>query len=266
MASVHNLADIQAGKTGSGTGSDVVIRVQELHKYYELGESRVHALRGVSLDIRRGEFVAIMGASGSGKSTFMNVLGCLDKPSSGQYLLEGVDVAGFDKRALAGIRNQRIGFVFQGFNLLSRTTALENTELPTLYAHLAKNEREGRAKAALEMVGLGARLDHYPSQLSGGQQQRVAIARALVNKPSILLADEPTGNLDSRTSVEVMEIFQKLNDEQGLTVILVTHEHDIAQFAKREIVFRDGKVRKDELIRDRVRATEALKTMPTLED
>jgi putative ABC transport system ATP-binding protein len=268
MASVGNLNDTQTsvGRTGSSTASDAVIRVEELHKFYELGETRVHALRGVSLDIKRGEFVAIMGASGSGKSTFMNVLGCLDKPTSGRYLLEGVDVAAFDKRALAGIRNQRIGFVFQGFNLLSRTTALENTELPTLYAHLPKSEREGRAKAALEMVGLGARLDHYPSQLSGGQQQRVAIARALVNKPSILLADEPTGNLDSRTSVEVMEIFQKLNDEQGLTVILVTHEHDIAQFAKREIVFRDGKIRRDETVSNRVRASETLKTMPTLED
>jgi putative ABC transport system ATP-binding protein len=264
MATITNISDRLSDSIGSA--SDAVIRVEELHKFYELGETRVHALRGVSLDIRRGEFVAIMGASGSGKSTFMNILGCLDKPSTGRYLLEGTDVAGFDKRALAGIRNQRIGFVFQGFNLLSRTTALENTELPTLYAHLGKEEREKRAKEALEMVGLGARLDHYPSQLSGGQQQRVAIARALVNKPSILLADEPTGNLDSRTSVEVMEIFQKLNDEQGLTVILVTHEHDISQFAKREIVFRDGKIKKDEYIRNRVQASEALKTLPTLDD
>src|SRR5437899_10007348 len=202
----------EVNKAGELAGN-AVIRVEDVHKYYELGETRVHALRGVSLEIRRVECVAIMGASGSGKSTFMNMLGCLDRPSSGRYLLGGIDVSKHDKRALAQIRNQRIGFVFQGFNLLSRTTALENTELPTLYAHLAKAEREGRAKAALEMVGLGARMDHYPSQLSGGQQQRVAIARALVNKPSILLADEPTGNLDSRTSVEVMEIFQKLNDE-----------------------------------------------------
>lgn len=264
MATITNISNRLSDSIGSA--SDAVIRVEELHKFYELGETRVHALRGVSLNIRRGEFVAIMGASGSGKSTFMNILGCLDKPSTGRYLLEGTDVAGLDKRALAGIRNQRIGFVFQGFNLLSRTTALENTELPTLYAHLGKEEREKRAKEALEMVGLGARLDHYPSQLSGGQQQRVAIARALVNKPSILLADEPTGNLDSRTSVEVMEIFQKLNDEQGLTVILVTHEHDISQFAKREIVFRDGKIKKDEYIRNRVQASEALKTLPTLDD
>jgi putative ABC transport system ATP-binding protein len=219
----------------------------------------------VSVEIRSGEFVAIMGTSGSGKSTFMNILGCLDKPSSGRYLLDGVDVAGLDKRALAGIRNRKIGFVFQGFNLLSRTTALENTELPTLYAKLDKKERHRRALEALQMVGLGERTDHYPSQLSGGQQQRVAIARALVNRPALLLADEPTGNLDSRTSVEVMEIFQRLNDG-GLTIVLVTHETDIAEFAKRSILFRDGKIRRDEAIPNRAVATEVLKTMPTLED
>ena len=245
--------------------SGAVIRVEDVHKYYELGETRVHALRGINVEIGHGEFVAVMGASGSGKSTFMNILGCLDKPSSGRYLLEGTDVSSLSKRDLALIRNRRIGFVFQGFNLLARTTALENTELPTLYARVDKNERLKRATEALELVGLGQRIDHYPSQLSGGQQQRVAIARALVNKPSILLADEPTGNLDSRTSVEIMDIFQTLND-QGLTIVLVTHEPDIAQFAKREMVFRDGKVRKDDPIRDRPRAAEVLRTMPAVDE
>ena len=242
-----------------------VIRAEDLHKYYDLGETRVHALRGVSLDIRAGEFVAIMGASGSGNSTFMNILGCLDKPSSGTYLLEGVDVSKYDKKALALIRNQKIGFVFQGFNLLARTTAQENTELPTLYTKISKLEREKRASESLAMVGLADRAHHFLSQMSGGQQQRVAIARALVNRPSILLADEPTGNLDSHTSIEIMEIFQKLNDA-GLTIVLVTHEHDIAQFAKRVLVFRDGKIRKDDVVASRPRAHEVLKTMPTLED
>src|SRR5258708_6781537 len=242
-----------------------VLQIEDLHKYYELGETRVHALRGVSLEIARGEFVAIMGASGSGKSTFMNILGCLDKPSSGRYLLEGIDVAQHDKKALALIRNQKIGFVFQGFNLLARTTALENVELPTLYTRIAQVERSKRATEALAMVGLADRSQHFPSQMSGGQQQRVAIARALVNKPSILLADEPTGNLDSRTSVEIMEIFQNLNDN-GLTIVLVTHEHDIAQFARRVLIFRDGKIRKDDAVLNRPRASEALKTLPTLED
>ena len=254
-----------SGLTEKVERDEIVLQVQDLHKTYQLGETQVHALRGVSLEIRRGEFVAIMGASGSGKSTFMNILGCLDKPSSGKYLLESTDVSGLEKRQLAGIRNRKIGFVFQGFNLLSRTTALENTELPTLYSRVEKSERHRRALDALKMVGLGDRVDHFPSQLSGGQQQRVAIARALVNRPSILLADEPTGNLDSRTSVEVMEIFQALN-EKGLTIILVTHEQDIAQFAKRSIVFRDGRVRRDEAITNRANATGVLKTMPTLED
>ena len=247
------------------TASNAVIRVEELHKYYEMGETRVHALRGVSMEIERGEFVAIMGASGSGKSTFMNILGCLDRPSEGRYLLEGVDVSQYDKRTLAGIRNQKIGFVFQGFNLLARTTALENTELPTLYTKIDNNERHKRAREALEMVGLADRAGHFPSQMSGGQQQRVAIARALVNRPAILLADEPTGNLDSRTSVEIIEIFQQLN-EAGLTVAMVTHEHDIAQFARRVLVFRDGKIRRDEAVANRPRAAEVLKTLPTLED
>ncbi|HEY6306820.1 MAG TPA: ABC transporter ATP-binding protein [Candidatus Angelobacter sp.] len=244
---------------------ETVIQVQDIHKVYAMGETQVHALRGVSVEIKRGEFVAIMGASGSGKSTFMNILGCLDKPNSGRYLLEATDVAQLDKRTLAAIRNRKIGFVFQGFNLLARTTALENTELPTLYARIDKMERHRRALEALQMVGLAERTDHFPSQLSGGQQQRVAIARALVNQPSILLADEPTGNLDSRTSVELMEIFQSLND-RGLTIILVTHEHDIAQFAKRSIVFRDGKIRRDGGIINRSVAGEVLKTLPVLED
>jgi putative ABC transport system ATP-binding protein len=236
-----------------------------VHKYYDLGETRVHALRGVSLEIQRGAFVAIMGASGSGKSTFMNMLGCLDRPSSGRYLLEGIDVSEHDKKALALIRNQKIGFVFQGFNLLARTTALENTELPALYTKISKVEREKRAAEALAMVGLASRAHHYPSQMSGGQQQRVAIARALVSRPPMLLADEPTGNLDSRTSVEIMEIFQNLNDK-GLTIVLVTHEHHIAQFAKRVPIFRGGKIRKDDPVLNRPRAAAVLKTLPTLED
>jgi putative ABC transport system ATP-binding protein len=247
------------------SAENAVIRVEDAHKYYQLGETRVHALRGVSVEIHRGEFVAIMGASGSGKSTFMNMLGCLDRPSSGRYLLEGINVSEHNKKALALIRNQKIGFVFQGFNLLARTTALENTELPTLYTKIDKAEREKRTAEALGMVGLADRAHHFPSQLSGGQQQRVAVARALVNRPSILLADEPTGNLDSRTAVEIMEIFQNLNDK-GLTIVLVTHEHDIAEFAKRVLVFRDGTIRKDDLIANRPKAVEVLKTLPSLED
>src|SRR5690242_3618333 len=241
-----------------------VIRVEDVHKYYQLGETQVHALRGVDLTIEPGEFVAIMGSSGSGKSTFMNMLGCLDKPSSGKYILEGTDVSQLDKKSLAAIRNRKLGFVFQGFNLLSRTTALENVELPTLYAKLPKEQRMARAKEVLELVGLGSRMDHFPSQLSGGQQQRVAIARALVNQPAILLADEPTGNLDSRTSVEIMQIFQELND-QGLTIVLVTHEPDIAEFARRIVVFRDGKIRRDDQVRNRPRASEVLQTLPAVD-
>ena len=255
----------QTEQTLPHSARSAVIRVEDIHKYYELGETRVHALRGVSAQVHRGEFVAVMGASGSGKSTFMNILGCLDRPSSGRYLLESVDVSQHDKRALALIRNQKIGFVFQGFNLLARTTALENVELPTLYSKVSNDERHTRATEALAMVGLADRAEHFPSQMSGGQQQRVAVARALVNRPSILLADEPTGNLDSRTSVEIMEVFQDLNDK-GLTIVMVTHEHDIAQFARRVLVFRDGKIRKDEPVRNRPRAAEVLKTLPTLED
>jgi len=249
----------------SGPGAGAIVRVEEAHKYYEMGETRVHALRGVTVEVEAGGFVAIMGASGSGKSTFMNIVGCLDRPTTGRYLLGGTDVAQLGKRELAGIRNQKLGFVFQGFNLLARTTALENTALPTLYTPIDKLERAQRAQEALALVGLADRAEHFPSQLSGGQQQRVAIARALVNRPSILLADEPTGNLDSRTSVEIMEVFQKLNDG-GLTIIMVTHEPDIAHFAKRMIVFRDGTIRKNEAIRDRPRARDVLATLPALED
>jgi putative ABC transport system ATP-binding protein len=242
-----------------------VIQAEDVHKYYDLGETKVHALRGVDLKIEPGEFVAIMGSSGSGKSTFMNMLGCLDKPSSGRYLLEGADVSRMEKKELAALRNRKLGFVFQGFNLLSRTTALENVELPTLYARMEKAARVARAQEVLKMVGLGDRTGHFPSQLSGGQQQRVAIARALVNRPAILLADEPTGNLDSRTSVEIMQIFQELNDG-GLTIVLVTHEPDVAQFAKRIVVFRDGKIRHDDRVGERPRAGEVLKTMPTVDE
>jgi putative ABC transport system ATP-binding protein len=258
-------ANTNAAKPGHTAAADSVLRIIALHKYYELGEARVHALRGISVEIGRGEFVAIMGASGSGKSTFMNILGCLDRPSSGQYFLEGIDVSKHDKRALALIRNRKIGFVFQGFNLLARTTALENAELPTLYTKIHNAERKKRAAEALAMVGLADRALHFPSQMSGGQQQRVAIARALVNRPSILLADEPTGNLDSRTSVEIMEILQDLNDE-GLTIVLVTHENDIAQFAKRVLVFRDGTIRKDGPVANRPKAVDVLKSLPALED
>jgi putative ABC transport system ATP-binding protein len=245
--------------------STPLVEVHDIRKNYQLGETEVHALRGVTVSIHAGDFVAIMGASGSGKSTFMNILGCLDKPTSGKYLLEGTDVSSLTKKELARIRNQKIGFVFQGFNLLGRTTALENTELPMLYSKTNKSDRERRGREALVQVGLGDRADHFPSQLSGGQQQRVAIARALVNQPRILLADEPTGNLDSRTSVEVMEIFQKLN-ANGLTIILVTHEPDIAQFAKREIVFRDGQIKRDDVVEVPHVASEVLKTMPTIKD
>ncbi len=230
-----------------------------------MGEVEVHALRGISLEISKGEFVAIMGASGSGKSTFMNILGCLDKPSKGTYVLDNIEVGGLTRNELAMIRNKKIGFVFQGFNLLSRTSAIENVELPLLYSSTSNKEREQRAAAALGKVGLAERSRHYPSQLSGGQQQRVAIARALVNNPNIVLADEPTGNLDSRTSVEVMEIFQQLN-ENGITIILVTHEPDIAQFARRQIIFRDGKIRADKRNSDQKRAADVLREMPAIEE
>lgn len=221
---------------------DSLIRVKDLVKVYSLGEVEVRALQGVSLSIDRGEFVAIMGASGSGKSTFMNILGFLDQPTSGQYLLEGINGENLSRDQLAEIRNRKIGFVFQGFNLLSRTAAIENVELPLLYAGTATSRRKEFARKSLSAVGLEGREHHYPSQLSGGEQQRVAIARALVNEPSILLADEPTGNLDTKTSEEIMGIFQRLNRERGITIIMITHEPDIASFAKRNIHFRDGKI------------------------
>jgi putative ABC transport system ATP-binding protein len=245
----------------NNTGAPV-IRLEGVHKTYDLGEIQVHALRGVSLEIHAGEFVAVMGASGSGKSTLMNILGCLDKPTRGHYFLDGLDVSGMTKTELARIRNRKLGFVFQQFNLLARTSALENVELPTIYAGIPIEERERRAKEALDKVGLAERAGHHPSQLSGGQQQRVAIARGLVNRPAILLADEPTGNLDSRTSVEIMDIVQRLNTEHGITIIVVTHEPDIARYAKRVIEFRDGKVKKDVEVSDRLIASEVLPTLP----
>ncbi len=243
-----------------------MIRLENVSKTYDLGEVQVHALRGVSLEIRRGEFVAIMGASGSGKSTLMNIVGCLDKPTRGRSFLDGVDVSGMSKVELARIRNRKLGFVFQQFNLLARTSALENVELPTVYAGISPGEREKRARGALERVGLADREGHYPSQLSGGQHQRVAIARALVNNPQIVLADEPTGNLDSRTSVEIMDILQRLNEEQGLTVVMVTHEADIAHYAKRAIEFRDGRIRRDSRVETRLIAREVLPGLPVLEE
>ena len=221
---------------------DGLIQVQELVKTYNLGEVEVSALRGVTLSIERGEFVAIMGASGSGKSTFMNILGFLDRPTSGQYLLEGLNGEHLSRDELAEIRNRKIGFVFQGFNLLSRTSALENVELPLMYGGASPSRRKEMAQKALSAVGLEGRERHHPSQLSGGEQQRVAIARALVNQPSILLADEPTGNLDTKTSEEIMGIFQRLNQEMGITIMMITHEPDIASFAKRSIHFRDGRI------------------------
>ncbi len=245
---------------------ETVIRVEDLHKIYDLGEVQVRALRGVSLSISAGEFVAIMGASGSGKSTFMNLIGCLDRPTRGTYWLDGQDVSTLSKIELAHIRNRKIGFVFQGFNLLSRTSALENVELPLIYSSVPHEKRLERAREALRIVGLEGREEHHPSQLSGGQQQRVAIARALVNNPSVLLADEPTGNLDSRTSVEIMEIFQHLNLEQNLTIMLVTHEPDIARFAKRSVLFRDGKIRRDASVESRADAGQVLLQLPRVVD
>jgi putative ABC transport system ATP-binding protein len=223
-----------------------LIRVEEVHKTYRMGDVEVPALRGINLTIAHGEFVAVMGSSGSGKSTFMNILGCLDRPSAGRYFLEGQEVGSLSADEWAHIRNKRIGFVFQGFNLLSRTSALENVELPMMYNGFASQERHRRAIEVLTLVGLGNRLDHAPNQLSGGQQQRVAIARALVNRPPLVLADEPTGNLDSVTSNEIMGLFQQLNRDQRISVILVTHESDIAAHARRQIVFRDGVVVSDQ--------------------
>ena len=222
-----------------------VIRVEDLVKIYLLGEVEVQALRGISLSIEKGEFVAIMGASGSGKSTFMNILGFLDRPTRGLYRLDGIEGEHLSRDELAEIRNRKIGFVFQGFNLLKRTSALENVELPLIYSKKHASNRRAMAQRALSQVGLGGREDHHPSQLSGGEQQRVAIARALVNEPSILLADEPTGNLDSKTSVEIMSIFQRLNRDLGITIVMITHEPDIASYAGRNILFKDGRVVED---------------------
>lgn len=239
-----------------------VIQLQDIHKVYHTGAIDVHAVRGVSSEVQPGEFVAIMGASGSGKSTLMNIIGCLDRPTKGKYLLDGTDTSDLDRDALADIRNRKIGFVFQGFNLLSRTSALENVELPMLYSqrHLSGHEQHRRALAALEMVGLADRADHHPNQLSGGQQQRVAIARALVNQPSLLLADEPTGNLDSQTSIEVMGVFQKLNDS-GISIVMVTHELDIARYTKRNLIMRDGRIVTDVAVTDRLSAESELRRL-----
>jgi putative ABC transport system ATP-binding protein len=237
-----------------------VVQLEEIHKIYDSGEVPVHAVRGVTLTIGAGEFVAVMGASGSGKSTMMNLLGCLDRPTKGRYLLGGTDVSALDRNQLADLRNQKLGFVFQGFNLLSRTTARENVELPMLYGrrHFSSKEVRDRALHSLDIVGLSARADHFPSQLSGGQQQRVAIARALINEPQILLADEPTGNLDSKTSVEIMGVFQKLN-EQGITIVMVTHELDIAHYCKRNLIMRDGRLVSDVQVANRLIATTEMK-------
>jgi len=245
-----------------------LVRLRDVCKTYRRGEIQIPVLQGVSLQIERGELVALVGVSGSGKTTLMNILGCLDRPTSGQYWLNGVEVGGLSADQRAHLRNNEVGFVFQNFSLLPRTSALGNVMLPLTYAphHVSGKEARLRAARALELVGLADRMDHEPSQLSGGQQQRVAIARALVNRPPILLADEPTGNLDSRTSVEVMEILQGLNAERGLSIVLVTHEQDIAQYAKRNIVFRDGKINKDHLVTNRLNAAEVLRTMPTIED
>jgi putative ABC transport system ATP-binding protein len=243
-----------------------VIQLDHIHKTYTMGDVQVHALRGASLTIREGEFVAIMGASGSGKSTTMNILGCLDRPTKGSYILDGQDVSVMSKDERADIRSRKIGFVFQGFNLLSRTSALENVELPMLYAGVSGAQRHQRAMDSLAAVGLAGREQNHPNQLSGGQQQRVAVARALVNDPALILADEPTGNLDSRTSIEVMEIFQRLNRERGITLVLVTHEPDIAQYAQRVVVFKDGKIKKDYQVEDQRNASEELKNLPAIED
>jgi putative ABC transport system ATP-binding protein len=242
-----------------------VISVRDLVKTYHVGEVTVRALRGANLDVYPGEFVAVTGPSGSGKSTLMHILGCLDRPTSGQYVLDGRDVSRMSKDELALIRNRKIGFVFQGFNLLSRTTALDNVELPLLYNGAAKMksaERHRLSKEALAAVGLSERAHHYPNQLSGGQQQRVAIARALVTQPTILLADEPTGNLDTRTSIEVMDIFQRLNIERGITILLITHEHDIAEYGTRLVRFRDGRIQIDQPITHRRDAKQELAALP----
>jgi putative ABC transport system ATP-binding protein len=239
-----------------------VVQLENIHKVYDSGEVKVHAVRGVTLQIQKGEFVALMGASGSGKSTLMNLLGCLDRPTEGRYLLDGVDVSHLDRNELADIRNKKLGFVFQGFNLLARTTALENVELPMMYGRRRLNRAEMRERAmhCLEIVGLANRSDHFPSQLSGGQQQRAAIARGLVNEPQVLLADEPTGNLDSKTSIEVMGVFQRLN-EQGITILMVTHELDVARYCKRNLILRDGQLVNDIVVQNRFIAEAELRKL-----
>jgi len=246
--------------------STPIIAVQNLVKTYIVGEVEVKALRGVNLSVAKGEFVTVTGSSGSGKSTFMHIIGCLDRPTSGQYFLDGADVSRMSKDQLAAIRNQKIGFVFQGFNLLARTSALDNVELPLLYGHNAMKsaERHKRAMDVLKAVGLADRADHHPNQLSGGQQQRVAIARALINNPAILLADEPTGNLDTRTSIEVMGIFQRLNRQVGITVVLITHEPDISEYGTRIVSFRDGQVIGDQIVQNRRLAEDELAALPVL--
>ncbi|HEY0098124.1 MAG TPA: ABC transporter ATP-binding protein [Pyrinomonadaceae bacterium] len=242
-----------------------VIELEGIHKTYTMGDVEVHALRGISLTIRKGEFVAIMGTSGSGKSTTMNIIGCLDRPTQGSYILDGEDVSTMSKDERADIRSRKLGFVFQGFNLLSRTSALENVELPMLYAGIETAERHSRSREALRAVGLAGRENNHSNQLSGGQQQRVAIARSLVNRPALILADEPTGNLDSRTSIEVMEIFQKLNRERGITLVLVTHEPDIAEYADRVVVFKDGRIKEDYPVENRRDASEELRLLPDVD-
>jgi putative ABC transport system ATP-binding protein len=265
-------ASLQIGSQGREAQAALLVREEEaprpvielegIHKTYTMGDVEVHALRGVSLTIREGEFVAIMGTSGSGKSTTMNIIGCLDRPTRGTYTLDGQDVSALSKDERADIRSRKLGFVFQGFNLLSRTSALENVELPMLYAGVDAAERHRRAVEALRSVGLAGREQNHPNQLSGGQQQRVAIARSLVNNPALILADEPTGNLDSRTSIEVMEIFQRLNRERGITLVLVTHESDIAEYADRVVVFKDGRIKKDYKVTASRDAAEELRNLP----
>jgi putative ABC transport system ATP-binding protein len=245
---------------------EVVMELDHVHKTYYMGDVAVRALRGISLTVERGAYVAIMGPSGSGKSTMMNIVGCLDRPTKGTYLIDGLDISKASKAELADIRNQKVGFVFQSFNLVSRTSAIENVELPLIYAGVTAKERTRRAREALEIVGLAEKTRNLPNQLSGGQQQRVAIARALVNNPAIILADEPTGALDTRTSIELMEVFQKLNDERKMTIIMVTHEQDISEYSKRVIEFRDGRIRRDYPVTNRRNATEALAELPDDDD
>jgi putative ABC transport system ATP-binding protein len=265
---VAGRADQDAAAVDNTNGGTSVISARSLVKTYVVGDHQVKALRGVNIEVPKGEFLAVTGPSGSGKSTFMHIVGCLDRPTSGQYFLDGQDVSTMSKNELAVVRNRKIGFVFQGFNLLSRTSALDNVELPLLYggSTMKTAERHRAAKDMLAAVGLGDRFSHHPNQLSGGQQQRVAIARALINNPSILLADEPTGNLDSRTSIEVMGLFQRLNIERGITVVLITHEPDIAEYGTRIVSFRDGVVKTDRAVTNRRTAADELANLPPVEE